>query len=151
MTDYGKSRWFGWVLVTVVTIFAGCAGSSPYLHRIEQVELISYHRMYPAYRETTLVAPGERVTIGDQDYTIELQEFLPDFQMDTAGVAYSRSDSLGNPALKVGVLRGGKTVATEWAFEGEGPPHFRQTSLFGFRIRTLRMKVQEPDSTGGER
>jgi hypothetical protein len=106
--------------------------------------------MYPGYRETTRVVPGQSVTIGDEDYAVRLVDFLPDFQMDASGHAFSRSDSSANPALKVAVLKAGKEVAVEWAFEGDGPPHFRQTSLFGFRIQELHLKEQAEGAAEGK-
>ena len=70
--------------------------------------------------------------------------------MSSPGKVFSRSDSLGNPALRVVVFKGREKVEEGWAFRGEGPPHFRQTSRFGFRLQDLELKAGGMTSGVGE-
>ena len=150
MTQTGDGRRAIGLLVMAVTMLAACAGSSPYLKQVDSVDLIIFHRMFPAYRETTSALPDQTVVFGDEDFTYRVVDFFPDFQMDAQGNVSSRTDTLGNPAVKVMIFKGRERVEASWAFPGEGPPHFRQTSRFGFRIKDLHLKVDEAQSGAGE-
>lgn len=117
---------------------------SAYLNTIDSVKLVAFHRMFTNYSEPITARPSAEFSIGDEDYSGKLTDFCPDFQIDSTGRVSSRSDTLGNPAAKVVVFREEKAIDSSWVFQGDGPPHFSRTSLFGFRIEKLYLK---PDST----
>ena len=125
------------LLVTAITTLVSCSGPGHYLRGLESVELVSYHRMFPAYAETTSVFPAAMFPLSDGEYSGRVTEYIPDFVIDSRGHVTSRSGTALNPAVRIDVYRGWKRVATAWAFKGEGPPHFRQKDLFAFKLLTL--------------
>jgi hypothetical protein len=120
------------------------AAQSPYLQTIDSVKLVAFHRMFTNYTEAVTALPEKPFSIGDEDFSGKVTDFCPDFQIDSTGHVYSRSDTLGNPAAKVVVFKEDKAVDSSWAFIGEGPPHFSRSSMFGFRIEAVFLKT---DST----
>ena len=133
-------------LVMTVTILVGCNGHCRYVRGLESIQLVSYHRMFPAYAETTQVAPGVVFPLSDGEYSGRVTEYIPDFVMDPRGHVTSRSSAAVNPAVRVDVYQGWKRVATTWAFKGEGPPHFRQKQLFAFKLLTLESHDKPSDN-----
>jgi hypothetical protein len=144
MTDVWGGKRLATILVMIITSAHHGFAQSTFLNAVDSVQLIAFHRMFTNYTESITAKPESTFSIGDENYTGKVTDFLPYFQIDSAGQVTSRSDSLGNPAAKVVVFKDGKAVDSSWAFQGQGPPHYARTSMFGFRMDSLYLK---PDST----
>jgi len=124
----------GLLVVTSITSLASCTAQSRYLGRLESVTLVAYHRFHLAYAETVHVAPAESFPLSDEGFTGRVAGYLPDFKIDDQGNIMSGSDSAANPAVQVEVYDGWERIQRNWAFPGQGPPHYRATDMIGFRV-----------------
>jgi cytochrome c biogenesis protein len=75
-------------------------------------------------RKRVELSPGERLLL-DQNLTIVVSSFIPDFQIDQLGQAFSRSAEPRNPAALVEVNQGGQQIFFGWIFY-----HYPEQSSF---------------------
>ncbi len=84
---------------------------------------------------------GEKYQLSDANYYVRAINFIPDFAIDTStGKAFSRSDSLNNPAVKLEVFKGGKKVEETWAFQKIEVPHYSQHSFLSFKLVDFKIE-----------
>jgi len=84
---------------------------------------------------------GEKYQLSDANYYVRAINFIPDFAIDTTtGKAFSRSDSLRNPAVKLEVFKKGKKLEEVWAFQKVQAPHFSGHSFLGFKLIDFKIE-----------
>jgi len=91
--------------------------------------------MYTRFEEKHKVKMYEKFAISDTDLEGVVVEFYPDFDLDTLTFkAYSKSDTLKNPAAKILIIKGNKKQEEAWAFKPGMVPHFSPRSFIGFEL-----------------
>lgn len=106
-------------------------------------------RMYQGFQEDHRVKMYERFSISDTDLEGVVVEFIPDFAIDTLShKAYSRSDTLYNPAAKVLIVGQGQKKEEAWAFSPGLMPHFSPRSFIGFELVSFKTgkKYSKPEN-----
>ncbi len=119
------------ILPTVVasTLFLSCERD------VKEMTLRIKSRMYVNFQEEHKVKMYEKFSISDTDLEGVVVEFLPDFAIDTlTHKAFSKSDTLHNPAAKVLIIRGRDKKEEVWAFTPGMIPHFSPRSFLAFEI-----------------
>ncbi len=92
-------------------------------------------RMYSNFEEEHKVKMYEKFQISDTDLEAVAVEFYPDFDLDTLTFkAYSKSDTLNNPAVKILIIKGNEKKEEAWAFLPGLVPHFSPRSFIGFEL-----------------
>jgi len=96
--------------------------------------------------DTTLSLPfRRRVPLKGGDYWVEVEEYYPDFFLDSRGKPGSRSPEPRNPAIRLAVYRertGGVAADRSWSFLYFPGTHFNKRGLFTFRfLKDLRPAV----------
>ena len=76
---------------------------------------------------------GSEFKIPDSDLVVKIGEFLPHFAM-TADSITSNSNNLENPAAKIEVLQGGKSVFHGWLFSKFPDVHPFQHEQYGITM-----------------
>lgn len=133
------SRWRPGIPVLVAVLLgASCASSG-----LRSATLRVSSPYFPGRYEDHVVRPGERFQIMDLDYKGGIVDFLADFAIDTTAMrAFSISDTLNNPAIKVGIFEGDSLIDTSWAFRvGQFKHASRRASLI-FEI--VKLSVGKP-------
>lgn len=120
---------------------AGPAGAPP---KVASVTLGIRHRVFHDFGEKQAVAMKKRFQIADTDYSGEVVEFQPDFQIQLNPKRISsRSNQPNNPAVRIVVREKGAPRDTVWAFLN-APPHFAAKSLLAFQILRIDFTDHAP-------
>jgi hypothetical protein len=121
-----------WPRIAGLTVLATLACASTGLR---EVTLRVSSPFYPDRHEDHVVKPGERFPVMDLDLSGTVADFVADFAIDTTGMKVtSRSDTLNNPAVKVGIYRGDSLVDHAWAFRLGQFKHVSRRSALIFEI-----------------
>jgi len=97
-------------------------------------------RMYQDFQEDHKVEMFKKFPISDTDLEGVVVEFLPDFAIDTlTHKAFSRSDTLKNPAVKILLIHGRNKKDEVWAFSPGLIPHFSPKSFIGFELLDIKV------------
>jgi len=92
-------------------------------------------RLYTEWKEEQTLRIGERVFIGDTEFSAGVEGFLSDFRL-VDGRPVSASSEMKNPAAQIVTFKEGAAVDSTWAFLNF-PPHFSPNSFFTFRLLSI--------------
>lgn len=122
-----------------VLLLAGCA--SPGLRKVS-LKVSSLY--YPdRYIEIEDVRPFQRFPILDLPIEGMVSQFVADFAIDTTAMrAFSRSDTLHNPAVRVRIFEGDSLIDSTWAFPVDTFKHASRTRALVFEV--IRFEVGKP-------
>jgi hypothetical protein len=127
----GRTGRIAAVGLVAASLFILGACSAP----VKGIRVVVGHRYYLGFRDTSLVEMGQRVQVGDTDFSFEVREFYPHFMIvDSTRQVISLSDEPKNPAFRIRVFRKGKRVEDTWAFFGTPIPHYAPTSMLSFLV-----------------
>jgi hypothetical protein len=116
-------------LVIFATLLTSCNTE------VKQLTIRVTSRMYMGFEEEHKVKMYEKFPISDTDLEGVVVEFYPDFDLDTLTFkAYSRSDTLNNPAAKILIIKGTEKAEEAWAFLPGMIPHYSPRSFIGFEL-----------------
>jgi hypothetical protein len=102
---------------------------------VKELTLRVTSRMYSNFAEEHKIRMYEKFQISDTDLEAVAVEFYPDFDLDTLTFkAYSKSDTLNNPAVKILIIKGRDKKEEAWAFLPGLVPHFSPRSFIGFEL-----------------
>jgi hypothetical protein len=102
---------------------------------VKQLTIRVSSRMYTGVNEEHTVKMYQKFPISDTDLQGVVVEFYADFDLDTLTFkAYSRSDTLYNPAAKLLIISGRDKEEEAWAFLPGMVPHFSPRSFIGFEL-----------------
>lgn len=126
-------------LILGLVLASGCASSG-----LRKVTLRVSSLYYPdRYIEVTDVRPFQRFPILDLPIEGMVSQFVADFAIDTTAMrAFSRSDTLNNPAVRVRIYEGDSLIDSTWAFPVDTFKHASRTRALVFEM--VRFDVGEP-------
>ena len=102
---------------------------------INQLTIRVRSRLYPAFKEDHAVKMYQKFPISDTDMEAVVIDFYPDFAIDTLShKAFSKSDTLRNPAAKLLIIENNEKKEEVWAFPPGMMPHFSPKSFIGFEL-----------------
>jgi hypothetical protein len=102
---------------------------------VKQLTIRVTSRIYTGFTEEHKVKMYQKFAISDTDLEGVVVEFYPDFDLDTLTFkAYSRSDTLNNPAAKILIIKGNEKTEEVWAFLPGMIPHYSPRSFMGFEL-----------------
>ncbi|HBC46026.1 MAG TPA: hypothetical protein DCZ43_03165 [candidate division Zixibacteria bacterium] len=108
-------------------------------NEVKQLTIRITSRMYSKFEEEHTVKMYQKFPISDTDLEGVVVEFYPDFDLDTLTFkAYSRSDTLYNPAAKILLIKGKDKKEEAWAFLPGMVPHFSPRSFLGFELLNFK-------------
>jgi hypothetical protein len=97
-------------------------------------------RMYVSFQEQHVVKMYEKFSLSDTEMEAVAVEFLPDFAIDTlTHKAFSKTDTLNNPAVKILIVEGADKREEVWAFRPGLIPHFSPKSFIGFELVDIKV------------
>jgi hypothetical protein len=117
------------VLLMPALIAAAPAQAPP---RFTTVTLHIFNRVFASFHDKIKISLKEEVRVGDTEYTAQLVQYVPEFDMDLKShKVVTRSQQPKNPAFQVIVRKNGAPQDTAWAFMNMAP-HYTRKSLLAF-------------------
>ena len=104
-------------------------------------------RLYPDFKEEHKVKMYTKFPISDTNLDGVVVEFYADFAIDTlTHKAFSKSNNLNNPAVKVLIIQGRDKKEEIWAFPPGVMPHYSPMSFIGLELADFKVggKYKKP-------
>ncbi len=86
-------------------------------------------------------AAGERVTLEEAGYEMEIKRFVPDFSLGKNNQVVSRSQELKNPAAQIALFKDGALLEEQWIFKNF--PDFHGAGKGPYRFTLLAVAAKE--------
>jgi len=126
------------LISSLAAMLFSCAantGASSSNRGVKEITIRIKSRMYLNFQEDHTVRINEKFHIADTDYEAVVVEFLSDFAIDTTiHKAFSRSDTLNNPAAKVLIIKDNEKKEEIWAFRPGVMMHYSPRSFIGMEL-----------------
>ncbi len=118
------------IAVTVPALLVAAPAQAP--PRFQTVTLHIFNRVFASFHDKIRISLKEEVRVGDTEYTAQLIQYVPEFDMDLKShKIVTRSPQPKNPAFEVVVRKNGAPQDTAWAFMNMAP-HYTRKSLLAF-------------------
>jgi len=135
-------------LFLTLTLLANSCNSD-----VKELTIRVRSRMHLGFQEDHKVRMYEKFPLSDTDLEAVVVEFFADFSVDTLNhKAFSKSDTLNNPAAKILIVEGQEKKEEVWAFRPGLIPHFSPRSFIGFEIVDFKAggKYKQPSGVTTE-
>ena len=132
MTRFFSRRGFAkgtYLIIAISALLFSCKTD------VKELTIRVRSRIYLDFKEDHKVKMYEKFNIADLEMQAVAVEFLPDFAIDTSThKAFSRSDTLKNPAVKILIIDKNEKKEEVWAFPSGMMRHYSARSFVGFEL-----------------
>jgi hypothetical protein len=122
-----------YVIITISLLFISCKTD------VKELTIRVKSRIYLDFKEDHTIKMYEKFNIADLEMEAVAVDFLPDFAIDTlTHKAFSRSDTLKNPAVKILIIDKNEKKEEVWAFPPGMMRHYSARSFIGFELLSYK-------------